>query len=160
MGSIQQARVYSRSINSLGFGVGLYKAGDPCSDEYRGSGPNSEPETRAVQAAFNRYLANITSAISLHSYGQLWLTPWAYTHDASPHQSRVNAWGNRAIQAIEKVHGSRYKNTRASVGVFRTGMLPIKLNRIVLYHQCSKTNKYDIVPMQVVHPRISTMQVV
>ena len=126
--------VYSRSMNSIGFGVGLYKAGDPCSDEYRGSGPNSEPETRAVQAAFNRYLANITSAISLHSYGQLWLTPWAYTHDASPHQSRVNAWGNRAIQAIEKVHGKRYKNTRASVGVFRTGMLPIKLNRIVLNH--------------------------
>merc|ERR1712168_1745303 len=64
---------------------------------------------------------NITSAISLHSYGQLWLTPWAYTHDPSPHQDRIQAWGSRAVRAIEDARGVKYKNTRASVGIFRTG---------------------------------------
>ena len=49
-----------------GFGVGLYIAGNPCSDEYRGPGPDSEPETRALQYGFNQYLSNITSALSLH----------------------------------------------------------------------------------------------
>ena len=55
------------------------------------------------------------------SYGQLWLTPWAYTHDSSPHQDRLAAWGARAVRAIRSVHGVAYKNARASAGIFKTG---------------------------------------
>ena len=61
-------KTQSHKIRCLlsGFGVGLYKAGDPCSDEYRGIAANSEPETKGLQYGFNKYLPNITSALSLH----------------------------------------------------------------------------------------------
>lgn len=61
-----------------------------CSEDYSGPTPFSEPETKAMaeflvslqrQARRTRSIdGSVTAYVSLHSYGQHWLTPWGYTH--------------------------------------------------------------------------------
>ncbi len=49
---------------------------DPNSDVYRGTGPASEPEVAAMVA----FMAarDFTTALSVHTYAHLWLSPWGY----------------------------------------------------------------------------------
>jgi hypothetical protein len=47
------------------------------SDTYRGTGPASEPEIAAMVAFCNQ--RNFSTAISAHTYGNLWLYPYGYT---------------------------------------------------------------------------------
>lgn len=54
---------------------------NPCDDDYRGTQPFSEVEVRNVA----NYLKNlkrrgqIAGYMDIHSYSQLWMTPWGYT---------------------------------------------------------------------------------
>jgi carboxypeptidase T len=52
-------------------------SGDPCSETYRGTVAFSEPETQAVRD-FVQARTNITLLISLHTYGELVMYPFAY----------------------------------------------------------------------------------
>ena len=94
---------------------------NPCLHFYRGQFANSEPETRAVVSAFNRRKANITSALALHSFGQKWLTAWAYKHDRPKYRHRLDAWSKRAVKAIEKTHGQYYSYNSAAYGQYLYG---------------------------------------
>ena len=49
---------------------------DPNSETYRGTGPGSEPEVSAMQAFITGHSFN--TAISLHTYSNLWLSPYGY----------------------------------------------------------------------------------
>jgi len=60
----------------LGFGLGA--DAQPCSEVYKGQAPLSEPESQALQLIAGRLNNTLLSYISLHAYGQSWLTPWGY----------------------------------------------------------------------------------
>ena len=55
--------------------------GDPCDEAYGGCVAFSEPETRAVRDFLNSIKDRLVAYISLHSYGQYILFPWAYTKE-------------------------------------------------------------------------------
>ncbi|XP_026815199.1 carboxypeptidase B-like [Rhopalosiphum maidis] len=52
-----------------------------CSENYQGTAPNSELEIKAIIQFINKNLAKIKGFITLHSYGQAIVFPWAYTKD-------------------------------------------------------------------------------
>lgn len=51
---------------------------DPCSETYCGPEVFSEVEVKGV-ADFLEKLDNVKGFIDVHSYSQLWMTPWGYT---------------------------------------------------------------------------------
>ncbi len=56
-------------------------SGDPCSENYRGRYPFSEPETAAMARKIWSIRKNLVLYMTLHSYGQYWLTPWGFTYE-------------------------------------------------------------------------------
>lgn len=48
----------------------------PCTDVFAGHRPFSEPETRAIADFVMSKKDQIKAFIALHSYSQVWLTPW------------------------------------------------------------------------------------
>jgi len=59
----------------------------PCGNTFAGRHPLSEPETVAVANFIMSRREAIRLYVSLHSYSQLWLTPWGYTTTAPPDNS-------------------------------------------------------------------------
>src|SRR5262245_45376896 len=60
---------------SLGWG-GINGDPDPCSEQYRGVAPNSEPENQVMEAFINS--RHFVTHQALHSYAGLVLLPWGY----------------------------------------------------------------------------------
>lgn len=102
-----------------GFAVG--SSPNPCLHFYRGQFANSEPETRAIVSAFNTHLSNITSALAIHSFGQKWLTAWAYKHERPKYRHRLDDWSRRAVKAIKEVHGETYTYDSAAFAQYLYG---------------------------------------
>lgn len=88
---------------------GVGTSPDPCSSVYLGTGPASEPENKAVEALFAQLFrdqrapdltspAPITTTglfITLHSWGNLVLVPWATDGAAAPNDAALRALGFR-----------------------------------------------------------------
>lgn len=55
---------------------------DPCSEDFRGRSPFSEPETKAIKNFVESH-PNIVSGVNIHSYGNDWIYPFNYVHDGS-----------------------------------------------------------------------------
>lgn len=80
-----------------------------CSQTYRGTGPDSEPETKAINGLFRKLFAdqrgpgttdpapaNTRGAmISIHSYAGMNLFPWGYTNADSPNHAKLRAIAQR-----------------------------------------------------------------
>jgi hypothetical protein len=58
--------------------------GNPCGQTYRGTGPFSEYETRAIRDLVMSGKHDFTIGLSYHSYGRLILYPWGYTDEPTP----------------------------------------------------------------------------
>lgn len=88
----------------------------PCSITYPGAYPYSEPETAAV----NNYILDLITTvdlqafITLHSYSQLWMTPWGYTTDLPENYNELMRVANKATAALEAVSGTTYQAGSAS----------------------------------------------
>jgi carboxypeptidase T len=54
---------------------------DPSSITYRGASPGSEAETQGMLTLMDQ--RSFATAISAHSYGNIWLTPWGYDGDVT-----------------------------------------------------------------------------
>lgn len=54
---------------------------DPCSQDYRGTEPFSEPETRSVKDLVEGR-PNIRTGVNMHSYGNAWIYPYNFVNDA------------------------------------------------------------------------------
>lgn len=66
---------------------------NPCNLTYRGAAPFSEPETRAVRDLVLSH--NFELFISLHSYGDFILYPWAHTWEPAPDAELLAALATR-----------------------------------------------------------------
>ncbi len=60
----------------------------PSSDTYRGTAPASEPEVAAMQAFIDAH--PFRTAITTHTYSDLWLYPWSYVAQATPNQNELD----------------------------------------------------------------------
>lgn len=79
---------------------------NPCSDVHAGKAPASELETQAVVRAIGRK-DNWDAFISVHSYGQWWLTPYGYAVDGVPADyAEIKAKGQIGADAIKAYNGS------------------------------------------------------
>ncbi|PAV56783.1 hypothetical protein WR25_05039 [Diploscapter pachys] len=80
----------------------------PCSNIYAGSRPYSEPEVAGLKDFITWNIPNLQIYVSLHSYGQLFLSPWGYTM-----QKPSNYWDQRnaaraAVIAMKNATGVNY----------------------------------------------------
>ncbi|XP_014287173.1 carboxypeptidase B [Halyomorpha halys] len=81
---------------------------NPCGPTYAGPRPFSEPETKAI-ADFILEQEGLKAYLTLHSYSQMWLLPWGYTRQIAKDHDDLMYVGRRAIEALQKVHGTNYK---------------------------------------------------
>jgi murein tripeptide amidase MpaA len=87
---------------------------DPCSDTYAGPQPFSEPEAKAVADYISARNNTWDLFITLHSYGQLWMTPWGYTMDLPPNYDSMERVGLAAVDTIAQTSGEVYEFGSAS----------------------------------------------
>jgi len=57
---------------------------EPCWETYGGPWPSSELETKAVSSFIRQRQDRLAALITVHNYGQLLLTRWAYTDQLYP----------------------------------------------------------------------------
>jgi len=67
---------------------------DTSSEVYRGPAPQSEPETQAMVAFLSS--RGFRSALSVHSFSNLWLSPWGYTFADPPQLGQLDEIGQLA----------------------------------------------------------------
>ena len=87
----------------LGYGLGA--STDSCSEVFQGPGPGSEPETRALMSLGERLNSSLLYYVSLHAYGQSWLTPWGFTTEPPPNQAELEAVARAASRQAECSYG-------------------------------------------------------
>ena len=73
------SQCYGVDLNrNFDIGYGLGASTNPCEEVYQGPASLSEPEVLALISLGERLNSSLLSYISLHAYGQSWLTPWGY----------------------------------------------------------------------------------
>ncbi|CAL1598209.1 unnamed protein product [Knipowitschia caucasica] len=80
-----------------------------CSNTYPGQGPVSEPEAQALTQFVGNISDNVLAFLTIHSYGQLLLIPYGHPEVIAPNHDQLMEVGLAAAEAIEKVHGMKYK---------------------------------------------------
>ncbi|MHA7814329.1 MAG: M14 family zinc carboxypeptidase [Phycisphaerales bacterium] len=83
----------------------------PDSNTYRGTGPFSEPETRALRDAALSYGDKLIAHIDYHNYSQAVIWPFAYSRDSylpEPAGSIFESLAEDIVSEIEHVHGANY----------------------------------------------------
>ncbi|XP_029463780.1 carboxypeptidase O-like [Rhinatrema bivittatum] len=89
---------------------------DCLSHVFCGTSPGSEPETKAIINFMESRKSDVLCYLSIHSYGQLIIIPYAYGSQANNHKELVNV-AREAATALKKIHGTSYK-----VGPFATSL--------------------------------------
>jgi murein tripeptide amidase MpaA len=92
--------------------AGPGSSGDTFSEIYRGPSAFSEPETQAVRDFLQAHTPK--ALISYHSFSQLILYPWGYTHNPAPDESLLNNLAVALADRIHTVHGQNYTPEQAS----------------------------------------------
>ena len=101
----------------LGYGLGA--STDPCQEVrpphaggccscvqvYQGPGPLSEPETAAMTGLGAGLNSSLLYYVSLHAYGQSWLTPWGFKTEPPPNQAELEAVARAASRQAECSYG-------------------------------------------------------
>uniref|UniRef100_A0AC35U7R5 Peptidase_M14 domain-containing protein n=1 Tax=Rhabditophanes sp. KR3021 TaxID=114890 RepID=A0AC35U7R5_9BILA len=75
----------------------------PCSNIYLGNAPFSEIETHNVKEYVIWNIDDLKIYLSLHSYGQVFLTPWGYTNE---HTSNYHDQQNAAKEAVNAIYNA------------------------------------------------------
>lgn len=79
-----------------------------CSSIYHGPQPFSEPETRAIRDFLLAHKDQLKAYVSLHSYSQMWLTPWSHTETLPGNHEKLQEVGRQAVAAIKGYNGTEY----------------------------------------------------
>jgi hypothetical protein len=104
---------------SLGWG-GEGASSDPEAQNYRGTEPFSEPETRAL-GDFVAAHPDLVALVDLHSYGDLVLYPWGWTLDPAPDDDTLASVAIELSEAMAQPHGHAYLPIQASDLYFAAG---------------------------------------
>ncbi|KAH9630248.1 hypothetical protein HF086_012433 [Spodoptera exigua] len=101
---------------SIGWGT-RGSSDKPTSAFYRGPEPFSEPESSAIRDLFMNSGINFEVYITLHSYGQIIIFPYACSKDLAPDYVRLLQGATAMSKAIYDTNGNTYK-----VGISRDVM--------------------------------------
>ncbi|XP_037295697.1 carboxypeptidase A4 [Manduca sexta] len=82
---------------------------DPCSDNFAGPHPFSEPETRAVSEFLTEHRGQIKVFISLHAYSQAWLVPSTHAYTPYGDDGVLMEMGKLATTALGDMFGTKYR---------------------------------------------------
>ncbi|XP_072193462.1 carboxypeptidase O [Excalfactoria chinensis] len=81
-----------------------------CSSEiFCGTGPESEPETRAVVQLIERKKSDILCFLTIHSYGQYILTPYGSTTEPPSNNEELMHVAQAAAAALAEKYGTSYQ---------------------------------------------------
>ncbi|XP_067947675.1 carboxypeptidase A2-like [Watersipora subatra] len=80
----------------------------PCSSTYGGSAAFSEPCTQNMRDAILSIAPRVKLYMGVHSYSQMWLTPWAWGGNKPSDYSDLLNIANRGNAALRAVHGTRF----------------------------------------------------
>jgi hypothetical protein len=86
---------------------GSYGTATETSDVYYGTTPFSEPEIQAVRD-LAATLPNLKAMEDIHTYSELYLSPWRYTSALPPGSQSLEALANRQVAVTAAVHGHTY----------------------------------------------------
>jgi len=121
----------SRTLDSRCWGVDInrnfnYRWGgggsspEPCDEIYCGRKPFSESETLALARYIYRIRRNLVSFIDIHTYGQLWMSPWGFSTAFPRDFVRQEESMKEIQQAIKEKNGVLYKVGRSSSTLYQT----------------------------------------
>uniref|UniRef100_A0A8C2YDQ6 Carboxypeptidase O n=2 Tax=Coturnix japonica TaxID=93934 RepID=A0A8C2YDQ6_COTJA len=97
----------NRNFNSSWGTVG---ASYNCSSEiFCGTGPESEPETKAVVQLIERKKSDILCFLTIHSYGQYILTPYGSTTEPPSNNEELMHVAQTAAAALAEKYGTSYQ---------------------------------------------------
>ncbi|XP_003254041.1 carboxypeptidase O [Nomascus leucogenys] len=97
----------NRNFNASWCSIG---ASRNCQDQtFCGTGPVSEPETKAVASFVESKKDDILCFLTMHSYGQLILTPYGYTKNKSSNHPEMIQVGQKAANALKAKYGTNYR---------------------------------------------------
>jgi carboxypeptidase T len=96
----------------------LGSSGVPSAEDYRGPGPSSEPETRAVERLFAG--RDVGALVSFHSFSQTILYPWGYTSSPAPAEPELRTIGEAMAGLIAGVGGTVYAVGQAASALYLT----------------------------------------
>ncbi|XP_064516673.1 carboxypeptidase O [Pseudopipra pipra] len=97
----------NRNFNSSWGSIGV--SFDCSSNVFCGSEPESEPETRAVAEFIRRKKSDIVCFLTIHSYGQLILSPYGSTTKPPSNNEELMQVGKKAAAALTGKYGTSYK---------------------------------------------------
>jgi len=104
---------------NFGYGWGGYGASEhPCKETYRGKGPFSEPETRAVRDFIEGIQADFQLYLTFHSYGQYILYPWGYDRKNTRDHKELKRVGMAAYQALRRTQQATYEVGSAAIMLY------------------------------------------
>ena len=84
-------------------GYGLGASTNPCEEVHQGPGPLSEPEVLALTSLGARLNTSLICYISLHAYGQSWLTPWGYKTEAVHNMESLVEMAGAAFREVRQI---------------------------------------------------------
>jgi len=83
-------------------------SGNPCSETFYGASPFSEVCVANVAKYLESLGPNLKGYIAVHSYSQLWMTPWGWTSQLPTDFPLQNSLSVAVTRAITAVYGTRY----------------------------------------------------
>ncbi|XP_036609220.1 carboxypeptidase O [Trichosurus vulpecula] len=97
----------NRNFNSSWCSIGASKN---CKHTtFCGTGPVSEPETKAISTFIEGKKGSILCYLSIHSHGQFILTPYGYTKKRPRNYAELIRIGQKTAKELKAKHGSNYK---------------------------------------------------
>jgi len=91
---------------------------EPCYVDYGGPWPTSELETQAVVSFILERKETIAAFLTVHNYGQMIMTRWAYTDEMYPpdHNETVRHFRHFGCQsAVTSDNAAKYRITKQLV---------------------------------------------
>jgi hypothetical protein len=95
---------------------GVGTSPNPCTETFHGDYAYSQPCTAAVSSFIEGFGDESMRSIfvTMHSYSQLWMSPWGYTSDLPPNYDDLYAVGVAATDALRDVYGTSFRVGSAS----------------------------------------------
>jgi len=80
---------------------------NPCADTYAGPSPFSEEETK-VLSEFIKTVPNLVGYFPFHSYSQILMLPYGWTHELLDNYHELYAIGEKALETLSSFFGTTY----------------------------------------------------
>ncbi|KAI9551432.1 hypothetical protein GHT06_021765 [Daphnia sinensis] len=80
----------------------------PCAETYNGGAAFSEIESRVIRDTILGIANQTVVYLTVHSYGQYWLTPWGYTAELPANYDQLYDLAVRAVDKLTAVYGTQY----------------------------------------------------